>query len=355
MTAVSQVDFAKFEMGQKLDASAVPDNPWFAFMEADAKAILERVSPKSPIAFAFTELNGVKAGANFEDRYVLVSFGLGDLMCRLCAAVVNAGMFPEFGSATTRWKPEMVLPESVATSLKDDFFHWSDAYCPWRLDGDRQLLFAFLLCQVNRFVVLHEAAHILHRHGLRLPFPGPSVRPPSANKPKAPNTSPMASQARELIADSQAFHLHFGLLEQEFTSASLDEMRQLLAKKLVATPQARLRITLLAAFMVFQMLDSGSWTIESARLSSHPPAPFRMKAIYATAIDLKHPGISAPELVEEIRQARFLGSAVVDIGLNRFPQLGWLLKVNGKEFDELFADIYAEMSAWADPDLLRSG
>lgn len=274
-------------------------------------------------------------------------------MCRLCAAVVGAGLFENFGQAKILWRPEEKRTKPVAHVLREDFFNWVTGPYEWRDDLERVQLFAFLLIEVHRFVLLHEAAHVLHEHGARdgdrmlgtVVDGGASF---ASDEAAAAN-----SMARELVADAEAFHLHFRLLEHRFAQPA-DEMALLLHEKLVGTPRARLRLTLLAAYMVFQILDHRDWSIKTARLRSHPPAPFRMKAIYATAVDLKHPELPLEVLTEEIVTAGMLGSFVVDVALDRFPQLGWMRQVDGPDFDLMFLRIYENMEKWADPSRLRS-
>lgn len=342
-----------YDFGQKLETCEIPHNPWLAALEWDALQVLAAVSSDDPIAFAFTTSRKLQAGANTRYRQILISGELGDMMCRLCAAVVGSGVFLKFGNPTVSWTPEEEKTKPVAHALKHDFFDWEKGYYPWRNDPERLQLFVFLLIQVHRFVLLHEAAHILHNHGGSEPanILGTVV---DGGAPLEPNEAAAANNmARELIADAEAFHLHFKLLEHRFAEPG-DEMAKLLNAKLVGSPPERLRMTLIAAFMVFQILDYREWSIETARLRSHPPAPFRMKAVYATALELKHPDLTLEMISDEIVHARLLGTMVVDIGLDRFPQLGWINQVDGMEFDELFGRIYQNMHKWADPTRLKS-
>lgn len=346
-------EIEEYGFGSKLDTRSIPHNPWLAILEWDAHQVLKAVSPSGPIDFAFTTSRKLQAGANTPNRLILVSGELGDMMCRLCAAVVSSGMFVNFGEATIAWKPEEETTKPVAHALRNDFFDWVGGYYPWRDDPERLQLFVFLLTEVHRFVLLHEAAHILHQHGRSEPgnVLGTVV---DGGVPLEPDEATAADKmARELVADAEAFHLHFRLLDARFAAPD-DEMAKLLHEKLVSSPRERLRMTLVAAFMVFQLLDYREWSIETARRRSHPPAPFRMKAIYATASELKHPDLSRDVIDDEIIAARLLGTMVVDIALDRLPQLGWMRQVDGAEFDLMFARIYEDMHKWADPSRLQS-
>ncbi|MEK7453679.1 MAG: hypothetical protein AABZ76_02060 [Pseudomonadota bacterium] len=354
MNGNETIDLSRFGLGPRLDTRAMPDNPWLACLEWDAVQVLAAVSKTESIAFAFTESMYLQAGASTASRQILVSGSLGDMLCRLCAAIVGAGVFIKLGNPSVEWTPETGAA-SVRSTLDSEPFRWSPAFIPWHGDEERVQLFLFLLVQAHRFVLLHEAGHILHRHGPSAEPRGHGAIIDGRESSEADEAAAASSMARELVADAEAFHLHFQLLDHQFAQAAGEPMGALLAEKLVGTPRERLRMTLLSAFLIFQILDYRTWSIETARLRTHPPAPFRVKAIYATAVDLKHPGITQQELIEEIGYARLLGSVVVDVGLNRLPQLSWLNQVDGTEFDELFLRIYAEMHKWADPALLKSG
>lgn len=339
-----------FGLGPQLATREIPHNPWLAMLEWDATQVLPAIS-SDPISFSFTQSRELQAGANTEHRLILVSGGLGDLMCRLCAAIVGAGVFIKLGNPPVNCVPDYGESKSAKALLDRDFFRWDDEYAPWRKDSERQQLFAFLLIQTHRFVLLHEAGHILHGHGWRSERTSLGSVIDGPVPPEADEAAAISSMARELVADAQAFHFHFRLLEEHFAREGMDEMTELLREKLVGSPRERLRMTLLAAFLVFQLLDYREWSFESARLRSHPPAPFRMKALYATALELNHSDMPSEVLKEEVEYASLLGSVVVDVGLNRLPQIKWINQVDGPEFDRLFARIHAQMHKWADPSL----
>jgi hypothetical protein len=156
----------------------------------------------------------------------------------------------------------------------------------------------------------------------------------------------VVSQAKEIVADSYALNAHLRMLNAEYDRADLDSMRQLLRDKMLASPRARLRATLLSAFLDFQLLDRHRWTIETAMLATHPPAPFRVKSLYATALERKLPQLPEKEIIEEISVAQSLGSAVLSVGLNRFPNPAWLQAIEGPQFDAQFSEIFVEMPNW---------
>lgn len=221
-------------------------------------------------------------------------------------------------------------------------------YVPWMSDGERQIVFAYLLVSMSRFVVLHEIGHIGYAHGGRAvgsPTRLTAIIDGEATD-EAERRAAITSQAKEIAADGFAFNMHLQLQDAELGVTDLDPMRRLLADKLIGTPRLRLRWTLLSAYLVFQLLDRRKWNIKTARLATHPPAPFRAKCLYAAALELKRADLPQSEIVEEVAVARKLGSAVLDVGLQRFPNLLWVDQVQGEAFDEMFMELYAELHDW---------
>ena len=337
-------------LGPRLDTRVVPDNPWMSFMEVEARQVIATTAGSLGIDFAITESTEIQAAAIFgRQPMVLMTFGLADAMCRLANVLVSAGIFVDFGDTEQSWSPN--LENSVASvedQLRGEPFRWHRAYVPWMSDGERQIVLAYLLVSMSRFVVLHEIGHIGYMHGRRtLGSTGMLTAIVDGDgADEAERRSAISSQAKEIAADGFAFNTHLRLQDAEFSGIDLEPMRQLLADKLTGTPRLRLRWTLLSAYLVFQLLDRRKWSIEMARLATHPPAPFRIKCLYAAALNLKRSDMSEDELVEEVSVARMLGSAVVGVGLKRFPNLFWLDQVGGEAFNEMFMELYAELHDW---------
>lgn len=337
-------------LGPRLDTRVVPDNPWISFMEVEARQVIATIAGSLSIDFAITESTEVQAAAIFgSPPKVLVTFGLADAMCRLANLLVSAGIFVDFGDTEPKWSPNLENSiASVEDQLRGEPFRWHRAYVPWMSDGERWIIFAYLLVSMSRFVVLHEIGHIGYMHGRRTL--GSAVMLTAIvdgeGTDEAERRAAISSQAKEIAADGFAFNTHLQLQDAEFCGTDLDPMRLLLADKLVGTPRLRLRWTLLSAYLVFQLLDRRKWSIETARLATHPPAPFRVKCLYAAALELKRPGLSESEIFEEVANARMLGSAVLDVGLKRFPDIFWLNQVDDEAFDEMFMELYAELHDW---------
>lgn len=349
---MSTEDIRGYGLGNRLETREIEHNPWFALTEWDSLQVLAALSPAEPICFAMTDLMQIQAAAATQARQIIVCGGLMDMICRLCAAIVDAGIFVSLGNPKVEWEPHPLNSRPIAHMLESSPFSWEAQRLAWRENPEREQLFGFLVLQTHRFVLLHEAAHILHNHGNRS---RDLCVVDGAIASEETEAEAISSMARELVADAQAFHWHLDLLAARFADEEQDPMGDLLRRKIVQGPREWLRMTLLSAHLVFQLLDHRPMgSIEDVRLRSHPPAPFRVKAIYATALELVRADLPRSEIEEEVKFARFLGSAVVDIGMNRFPQIHWLNSVNGAEFDALFVDIYGEMSRWADPALLRN-
>ncbi|MER9452047.1 hypothetical protein [Mesorhizobium sp. M0254] len=319
-------------------------------MEIEARQVIAKTAGSLGIDFAFTESTEIQAAAIFSSPpRIAMTFGLADAMCRLANVLVTAGIFVSFGDPKPSWSPNLQNSVvSVEDQLRDEPFRWHPEYTPWMNDGERQIIFAYLLVSMSRFVVLHEIGHILYAHGRRA-LGSPARLTAIIDGQATDETERQAaiiSQAKEIAADGFAFNTHLRLQDQELGTADLDPMRRLLAEKLNGTPRLRLRWTLLCSYLVFQLLDRRKWSFETARLATHPPAPFRVKCLYAAALDLKHSDLPESEIVEEVATARTLGSAVLDVGLKRFPNLFWIDQVRDEAFDTIFMELYAELHNW---------
>ncbi|MEI9412006.1 hypothetical protein [Mesorhizobium salmacidum] len=312
--------------------------------------VIAMTSGSLGIDFALTENTDVQAIAVFSSPpKILMTFGLADAMCRLSSVLVTAGMFVSFGDTDPTWSPK--LQNTVITvedQIRDEPFRWHPEYTPWMNDGERQVIFAYLLVSMSRFIVLHEIGHIgyAHSHGPSGTSPRLAALIDGQATNEADRRAAIISQAKEIAADGFAFNTHLCLQAHELGVADLDPMRKLLTEKLIGTPRLRLRWTLLSAYFVFQLLDRRNWNLETATLATHPPAPFRLKCLYAAALELKHPDLPESEIIEEVSGARTFGSAVFDVGLKRFPDLFWIDQVADEAFDAIFMEIYAELHNW---------
>lgn len=339
-------DVAKWGLGPRLDTASVPDNPWMHIALFDAQKMLRIVAPHLHVDLAMTESARVQAAAIFKPPTILMAGGFADMICKLAARLITAGVFVAFGSTETKWDPEGFIDiGTVERHLADDRFVWNAAYLPWITDPERMQIFAFLVISMTRFVILHELGHIYFGHGRTAEKPLTMVVDGDASDQKARRNA-IVSQAKEIAADSYALNTFLRYLNAEYEGADLDPMRQLLRDRMLSSPRDRLRVTLLSAFLIFRLLDRHSWTIESARLATHPPAPFRVKALYATALNLKLPQLQEAEIIEEVSVAQNLGNAVLGVGLNQFPNLDWLTSISRTEFDVQFGEIFAEMPNW---------
>ncbi len=336
-------------LGQKLDTQSVPDNPWISFMEIDARQTLQCVAGSLDIDFSITECTRIQAAAIFSPPSIVMTFGLADAMCKLASVLVGQGIFVNFGNTETNWSPNLENSmSSVEGQLRNEQFRWHRAYTPWMEDCERQFIFAYLLASMSRFVVLHELGHIGYAHGRRAPGSASTMIEiiDGESTDAAAHRTAITSQAKEIAADGFAFNTHLRLLEAELSGTDLDPMRRLLADKLVGMPRLRLRWTFLCAYLVFQILDRRQWSIETARLASHPPAQFRVKCLYAAALELKCPLLPENEIVEEVSVAQTLGSAILAVGMQRFPDMFWLDRVQGEAFDEVFKELHEELHNW---------
>lgn len=332
-----------FGLGPQLDTKAVPDNYWYSVLEMDATQIIALYVPEQPVSFAMTESEKIQALASFDPTFILVSGGLVDTICRFSSRLVGAGIFVAFGSAEPNWQPSASRSlKPLQQLLNDEPFRWNSALVPWIEDAERVQLFGFLTMSLHRFVVLHELGHIVYGHGKRANDDNDLVVD-GLETDFADQTAAITSQARELAADTYAINSLRQLFEAEFDRFDLDPMRKLLKPNLMNSPRARLRMVMFVAFAVFQILDRRNWTLEVAMNASHPPAPARMKAAYATALEMKLDGVSEKELQADVHAAHELSHAIISIGFDCYPDMDWIRQLDDPQFEAFMLKVIEEL------------
>jgi hypothetical protein len=330
----------EFGLGPQLDTRKVPDNWWPSVFEEDAKKIIAMLSKEKQVKFFMTESHDIQALANGNPAVIIVSGGLADAICRFCAKLIGAGTFVSFGSANEPdWKPTIAQSiKPIQDLIRDEPFRWLPAYIPWIEDDERLQIFGFLSITIHRFVVLHELGHIVFRHSERA---GGVVQPVVDGKAQdlPDRSSAITSQAREIAADTYALNKLCRLFEAEYESPNLDPMRQLLKAKLMGTPRERLRMAMFAAFSVFQILDRRNWSLDQAMRASHPPAPARVKAVYATVLEMKLPGLTEDDLMQDIEIAHELSHAIISVSFDTFPNIYWLKQLENPDFNQFMIKV----------------
>jgi len=341
--SMGSINIQQFGLGAKLDTRRIPDNPWPSVLEIEARQLIANFSPEPHVPFAMTESLEVQALASFDPPLILVSGGLVEVICRFSARLVDAGVFVDFGDAAPTWNPSPIHHlKPVRAMIADEPFSWAATSVQWKHEPERLQLFTFLAVSIHRFVVLHELGHIVFRHGAR----GSGKNAPMVDGETQNldvRAEAVASQARELAADAYALNSMLRLFDAEYDRSELDPMRALIKPRLMADGRERLRVVLFVAFSVFQILDRRDWTLEAAMRSTHPPAPARVKAAYAAALNLNLDGLTEKQLREDVQLAHMLSHAIMSVGFDTYPDLDWLGRLDDPGFNEFMLEVVRQV------------
>ena len=311
---------------------------------------------RKPVAahFTFIEDTRMQAFAIQDDREIVgVYAGMFWLLCRLASRAAGSSVFPVLRGAGPQERPLSVEKsrETPRTLLKErQPFNWIIESASWRENPERQALFHTLLTSLLRFVTCHEVGHLAHDHGARkrngdagvLPM---LVDPIGAMDVKA--TDAVASQAREIIADSFALDYTIEVLRLELKQKAGMETAQLLRAKLFPDLESIASFVLLIAFVYFRVSDRSDWREIPLDRMSHPPAPFRARAVSAAFLELSgHHGFTRRIIGDALRRAESESDALICAILGTAPNPGWIQSVSTPEHDTHFERLRDEVPRW---------
>ncbi|MCH4550638.1 hypothetical protein MK632_33580 [Rhizobium changzhiense] len=276
--------------------------------------------------------------------------GMFWLLCRLAANAAESGVFPSFeGPLEARWNPAVERSvETPRTLLGEGVpFDWKSETTSWIAYPERQILFLAILSVLFRFVTYHEAGHLWYDHGRRRGGRDrASIFVDKTEPREAGSVGAIASQAREIIADSFALERTIKVIDRELTLKAEFEMTKILRAKLLPDQKAIAGFVLTMVFIYFRVSDRSNWHSASLHALSHPPAPFRAKAIAAALFEHRHLSISEDAAGSAIRSATAGSEAILSVMLGIYPNLHWLENVSTTEFDDHFKKIYDEIPQW---------
>lgn len=324
-------------------------NPWFMVFEPQLSALVDHVG-EGLMRFCFSADPRVQAYAIYDDQAIILSAGMFDLLCKLTASMVSSGLYPAVGTpSVAAWNPDInnnLL--SVRGLLAGGIFNWNDAPS-WSCDPDRMELFFQLLRTMLRFVVLHEIGHLWHRHGERHQAGHRLEVDSGAPKLLSPKQA-MESQARELIADQFALRLllrgQHGEIQENLADKSANNLRH----TILASPSAEIAFSLLAIYCYFYAVDRQDWSATDVHLYSHPPAPFRLKALIADLLEFGALGIPPQECEDVISDAYLAANASIAMTFCRFPDLNWMTSMSDQNLSEHFANLHKQIPNWRRTD-----
>lgn len=311
----------------------------------------QQMCATADIAFEFLESPNIQAVAvQGKSDFVGIYAGMFWMLCRLAALVARSGVFPAMkGDVEPRWTPDVKRSLQTPRLLleAEGPFDWEIESIGWKQAGERQILFYAVLSLSFRFVVLHEIGHIVNDHGRRRMCSGTNAllvdRPePQLLDPK----EAVQSQARELIADGFAFQHTIKTFHDEISNGSHLELAQIVRERLAPDASALISFALSVIFLYFHLSDRSDWQSIPIDRLSHPPAPFRMKALLALLFETKPLGIDEAAAAAIISETMVSNDALISVMLNIFPQPEWIEQISTPAHDRHFGQIHKEFPNW---------
>lgn len=303
--------------------------------------------------FAFLESGEMQAVAVQDtdgNDVVGVFAGMFWMLCRLAAVAAGSGVFPGMkGLEEPAWNPDLLRSLQTPRELLEEArpFDWELESIGWNDAPERQMLFFLVLTVLFRFVVFHELGHVRNDHIRRRinghPAPamadrlGPELIDPAAAIP---------SQAREIIADGSALLMTIESLENELTLKHDLELTQILRERLVPDKVALIGFVLTILHLYFRMADRSDWEHLPVDRLSHPPAPFRMKALFSVLIEKPPLGLSEDDAIEAVKRTILIGDAVISVMLDVFPKSNWMQTIETPDHDRHFRLLFEEFPRW---------
>ncbi len=301
--------------------------------------------------FAFVEGQNMQAAAIQDDVEIVVMYaGMFWMLCRLAAEITRSGAFINMtGEAEPIWTPDtkksFKIPRTILEEGKP--FDWKFESIGWKDLPERQMLFYTILSILFRFVIYHEVGHLENDHMRRRQI---AVSPILMDAPQPTLLNPVdaiPSQAREIIADNFAIFRVIELLSRELNLKDELAMTKVLRSKLMPNQEELVGFVLTIVFLYFRLADRNDWTSSSIKRLSHPPAPFRLKAILGAILE-NHKKLAISDMAAQrlIKGIPMTGHAVMSVTLNVYPEMNWLRSISSSEHDEHYKCIFTEIPNW---------
>ena len=209
-------------------------------------------------------------------------------------------------------------------------------------------MFYEVLSLTFRFVVLHEIGHIVNDHGRRRARSGNDALLIDRPVPELLETKEaVQSQARELIADGFAFQHTIETFNSEISNNSHLELAQIVRQRLAPDAQSLISFVLSVVYLYFRLSDRADWQSVPVNQLSHPPAPFRMKALCALLHEKRLLEINEATAATIISGTLASGDALISVMLNIFPQPEWISQISTPFHDRHFGEIYQQFPNWS--------
>lgn len=336
--------------GQPQVMTVRPDDQsgWLVPFAEEAEAIC-RANGATFVVLESTSMNAFA----IQDEIEIVGMyaGMFWILCRVAAVAAESGVFPAMkGEVEPIWAPcSMRSIQTPRFLLQEaDPFVWAIESAGWRDAPERQMLFYLVLKLLFRFVVFHEIGHLRNDHGRRRQSTISSAllmdrrAPPLIDPEKA-----IPSQAREIIADGYAFQNTFTTLKMMLLEGDEFELIQTYKKRLFNSENDTITFVLTIIYLYFRISDRSDWNSQPIDRLSHPPAPFRMKAILALLIEDESFGVDERILINVIQSAVMGGDALISVMLNVHPNPNWMKDIDTPAYNRYYEKLFDEFPHWS--------
>lgn len=346
MRAIDEI-LKKYNLPQVMTVRFDDQSGWLAPCAKEAQEICQANGAN----FVVLESGGMNAVAIQDEIEVVGMYaGMFWVLCRVAAVAAERGVFPTMkGEAEPIRDPDPMRSKQTPRRLLQESgpFVWAIESAGWRDAPERQMLFYLVLKLLFRFVVFHEVGHLRNDHGRRKqsaissPLLMDRRAPPLIDPEKA-----IPSQAREIIADGYAFQNTFTTLKLMLSKAGEFDLIETYKKRLFKNESDTITFVLTIIYLYFRISDRSDWRSQPIDRLSHPPAPFRMKAILALSIEDKSFGIDERISMDAIQGAVMSGDALMSVMLDVYPNPNWLKEIETPAHDCHFKRLFDEFPHW---------
>lgn len=280
---------------------------------------------------------------------VAIYQGMFWMLCRFAAVAAGSGVFPAMeGTDRPSWTPDVVRSLHTPRELLEEAtpFDWQAESLGWKQAPERQMLFYLVLNLMFRFVLFHELGHLRNDHGRRRMADPPMLVDRLGPALTASDVA-IPAQAREIVADGYALMLSIDTLEKEVRGGQETEMGRIIRDRLFPDDAAIVHFVMTIVNLYFRLADRSDWQSTPLDRLTHPPAPFRMKALFALLYEQRPLNLDEDRIREIIMATELQSDALMSVMLDIIPNPGWLKTVSTPEHDRHFRRLYEEFPRWS--------
>lgn len=347
MTREEDVDWSLRLKGVEgiLRGAEMKHNELYKQFELDGEKLCNMVT-RGEISFNFADGPQLNAAALYPEKTVVILRGMMEAIFKISARLVGRGAYPLVGRISEqRWVPNYTLlfRSSNETLASLEPFEFDEKRFPWLRSVERQALFMFISNTMFRFVVFHELGHFFHEHG---GAGSPEHIMDYDEMAAAARIGNIDQQAKELLADGYGYQRLLHFVRQHLRAPFHNPARTLLATHFASSDEDLAIFVSTIVYIYFQMTEAPGDRDREPETWSHPPAPFRLKAILATT--LEHGALDVPPIaVPSVLRACILQSqALIITMLDQHATEEWLGSVSGPRFDAHYKKLFEAMPRW---------